>query len=143
MVTPKGSMSTEGESMSTEGESMSTEVESMSTDGKALQVSVQPDSCSICPPLVTYRATDGLFSHTLDSLGRWPLPACSFRSAKAATLLQFNVPPTNCLVRRWFCAVHGPKWFCAVHGPKWFCAVHGPKWFCAVHGPKPSLHRHN
>ena len=40
---------------------------------------------------------------------RWPRPASSFRSAQAATLLEFHVPLTNCFVRRWFCAVHGPK----------------------------------
>ena len=28
---------------------------------------------------------------------------------QAATLLEFHVPLTNCFVRRWFCAVHGPK----------------------------------
>ena len=38
-----------------------------------------------------------------------PRPASSFRSAQAATLLEFHVPLTNCFVRRWFCAVHGPK----------------------------------
>jgi len=85
MVTPKGSMSTEGET---------------------LQVSVLPYRCSICWLL---RAPDKRFSHTLDSLGRWPRPASSFRSAQAATLLEFHVPLTNCFVRRWFCAVHGPK----------------------------------
>ena len=41
--------------------------------------------------------------------GRWPRPASSFRSAQAATLLEFHVPLTNCFVRRWFCAVYGPK----------------------------------
>ena len=41
--------------------------------------------------------------------GRWPRPASSFRSAQAATLLEFHVPLTNCFVRRWVCAVHGPK----------------------------------
>ena len=46
MVTPKGSMSTEGE---------------------ILQVSVLPYRCSICWLL---RAPDKRFSHTLDSLGR-------------------------------------------------------------------------
>ena len=85
MVTPKGSVSTEGET---------------------LQVSVLHYRCSICWLL---RAPDKRFSHTLDSLGRWPRPASSFRSAQAATLLEFHVPPTNCFVRRWFCAVHGPK----------------------------------
>ena len=85
MVTPKGSMSTEGET---------------------LQVSVQPYRCSICWLL---RAPNKRFSHTLDSLGRWPRPASSFRSAQAANLLEFHVPLTNCFVRRWFCAVHGPK----------------------------------
>ena len=85
MVTPKGSMSTEGET---------------------LQVSVLPYRCSICWLL---RAPVKRFSHTLDSLGRWPRPASSFRSAQAATLLEFHVPLTNCFVRRWFCAVHGPK----------------------------------
>ena len=85
MVTPKGSMSTEGET---------------------LQVSVLPYRCSICWLL---RAPDKRSSHTLDSLGRWPRPASSFRSAQAATLLEFQVPLTNCFVRRWFCAVHGPK----------------------------------
>ena len=85
MVTPKGSMTTEGET---------------------LQVSVLPYRCSICWLL---RAPDKRFSHTLDSLGRWPRPASSFRRAQAATLMEFHVPLTNCFVRRWFCAVHGPK----------------------------------
>ena len=39
----------------------------------------------------------------------WPRPASSFRSAQAATLLEFHVPLTNFFVRRWFRAVHGPK----------------------------------
>ena len=47
MVTPKGSMSTEGET---------------------LQVPVLPYRCLICWLL---RAPDKRFSHTLDSLGRW------------------------------------------------------------------------
>ena len=85
MVTPKGSMSTEGET---------------------LQVSVLSYRCSICWLL---RTPDKRFSHTLDSLGRWPRPASSFRSAQAATLLEYHVPLTNCFVRRWFCAVRGPK----------------------------------
>ena len=85
MVTPKGSMSTERET---------------------LQVSVLPYRCSICWLL---RAPDKRFSHMLHSLGRWPRPASSFRSAQAATLLEFHVPLTNSFVRRWFCAVHGPK----------------------------------
>ena len=59
--------------------------------------------------MLTLSAPDKRFSHTLDSLGRWPRPASSFRSAQAATLLEFHVPLTNCFVRRWFCAVHGPK----------------------------------
>ena len=33
----------------------------------------------------------------------------SFRSAQAATLLEFHVPFTNCFVCRWFCLVHYPK----------------------------------
>ena len=45
--------------------------------------------------------------HTLH--GRWPRPACSFRSAQAATLLEFHVPLTNCFFRRWFCVEHGLK----------------------------------
>ena len=85
MVTPNGSMSTEGETP---------------------QVSVLPYRCS---KFWILRAPDKSFSHTLDSLGRWPRPASSFRSAQAATLLVFHVPLTNCFVRRWFCAVHGPK----------------------------------
>jgi hypothetical protein len=93
MVTPKGSMSTEGE---------------------ALQVSVLHYRCSVCPPSVTHRAQRLLcnnkrFSHTLLSLGRWTRPACSLRSAQAATLLEFHVPLTNRFVHRWFCVVHGPK----------------------------------
>ena len=40
---------------------------------------------------------------------RWSRPASSFRSAQAATLLEFHASLTNCFVRRWFCAVHGPK----------------------------------
>jgi hypothetical protein len=39
----------------------------------------------------------------------WPLPACSFHSAQAATLLEFQVPLTNCFVRMRFCVVRGPK----------------------------------
>ena len=85
MVTPKGNMSTEGE---------------------ILQVSVLPYRCSICWLL---SAPDKLFSHTLDSLGPWPRPASSFRSAQASILLEFHVPLANCFVRRWFYAVHGPK----------------------------------
>ena len=85
MVTPKGSMSTERET---------------------LQVSVLPYRCSISWLL---RDPDKRFSHKLDSLGRWLRPASLFRSAHAATLLEFHVPLTNCFVRRWFCAVHGPK----------------------------------
>ena len=85
MVTPKGSMSTEGET---------------------LQFPVLLYRCLIRWLL---RAPDKRFSHTLDSLDRWPRPASSFRSAQAATLLEFHVPLTNCFVRRWFCAVHGPK----------------------------------
>jgi len=85
MVTPKGSMSTEGET---------------------LQVSVLPYRFSICWLL---RAPDKRFSHTLDSPGRWPWPASSFRSAQAATLLEFHVPLTNCFVRTWFYALHGLK----------------------------------
>ena len=77
----------------------------MSTEGETLQVSVLPYRCSICWLL---RAPDKHISHTLNSLGRWPRPASSFRSAQAATLLEFHVPLTN-FVRRWFCAVHGPK----------------------------------
>jgi hypothetical protein len=88
MVTPKGSMSTEG---------------------KTLQVSVLHYRCSIYPLLVTYRAPDKRFSHMLDSLGRWPRPACSFRSAQADTQLEFHVSLTNCFISRWFCLVHGPK----------------------------------
>ena len=85
MVTPKGSMSTEGET---------------------IQVSVLPYRCSISWLL---GAPDKRFSHTLDSFSRWPRPASSFRSPQAANLLEFHVPLTNCFVRRWFCAVHGPK----------------------------------
>ena len=81
----------------------------MSTEEETLQVSVlhlQFPARAICWLL---RASDKPFSHTLDSLGRWPRPASSFRSAQASTLLEFHVPLTNCFVRRWFCAVHGPK----------------------------------
>jgi len=79
---------------------------SMSTERETLQVSVLPYRCSICWIL---RAPNKRFWHTLDSLGRWPRPASSFRSAQAATLLEFHIPLTNCFVRRWFCVVHGPK----------------------------------
>jgi hypothetical protein len=48
-----------------------------------------------------------ILPHTLH--GWWLRPACSFRSAQAATLLVFHVPLTNYFVRRWFCVVHGPK----------------------------------
>ena len=79
---------------------------SMSTEGETFQISVLPYRCSICWLL---RAPDKRFSHTLDSLGRWPQPASSFRSAQAVNLLEFHLPLTNCFVRSWFCAVHGPK----------------------------------
>jgi hypothetical protein len=82
---------------------------SMSTEGETLQVSVLPYRCSICPPLVKYRAPDKRFSHMLDSLSRWPWPACSFHSAQAVTVLEFHVLPTNCFVHRWFCVLRGPK----------------------------------
>jgi len=39
----------------------------------------------------------------------WARTATSFRSAQAATLLEFNVPFTNCFVCRWFCVVYDPK----------------------------------
>ena len=78
---------------------MVTPKRSMSTEGETLQVSVLPYRCSICWLL---RAPDKRFSHTLDGLGRWPRPASSFRSAQAATLLEFHVPLTNCFVRRCF-----------------------------------------
>jgi hypothetical protein len=54
-------------------------------------------------------APDKSFSRMLDSLGRWPRPACSFRNAQAAILLEFVVPLTNCFVRRWFSIVLGLK----------------------------------
>ena len=54
-------------------------------------------------------APDKRFSHTLDRLGRWPRTAYSFRSAQAATMLEFHVPLTNCFVHRRFCVAHGPK----------------------------------
>jgi hypothetical protein len=63
------------------------------------------------------RARDKSFSHTIDSLGRWPRPGCSFRSAQAATLMEFIVVFTNCFVRRWFCVVLGPK--SPLHGHNW------------------------
>jgi hypothetical protein len=81
----------------------------MSTEGETLQVSVLPYRCSIYPPLVTYWAPDKHLSHTLDSLGWWPQPVCSFRSAQAATVLEFHIPLTNFFVRRWFFAIHGLK----------------------------------
>jgi hypothetical protein len=82
---------------------------SMSTEGEALQVSVVPCRCLICPPLVAVRAPDRWFSQMLDSLGQWPRLAYSFHSAQAATLLEFHVPFMNCFVHRWFCVLHGPK----------------------------------
>jgi hypothetical protein len=53
--------------------------------------------------------TKGYLLHTLDSLGRWPRPACSFHGAQAASLLEFLVPYTNCFVRRSFCMALCPK----------------------------------
>jgi hypothetical protein len=85
---------------------MVTPVGSMSTEGETLQVSVLPYRCSICPPLVS---PDKSFSHMLNSLGRWPQLACLFHSAQAATLLEFHIPLMNCSVCRWFCVVHGLK----------------------------------
>jgi hypothetical protein len=55
------------------------------------------------------RAPDKNSTPTLECLGRWPRPACSFRDAQAATLLEFLVPLTNCFVRRWFCLALGLK----------------------------------
>jgi hypothetical protein len=87
------------------------------------------------------RTPDKRFSHTLHRLCRWPRPTCSFRSAQAATLLEFLVPLTNCFVRTWFCVVHDPKR--PLHGPKRPLhspkrPLHGPK--RPLHGPKPPLH---
>ena len=81
----------------------------MSTEKETLQVSVRHLQFPVRASCWLLRVPDKCFSHTLDSLGRWPRPASSFRSAQAATLLEFHVPLTNCFVRRWFCAVHGPK----------------------------------
>jgi len=67
---------------------------------------LQFPACAMCWLL---RAPDKLFLHMLDSLGQWPLTACLFHSAQAATLLEFHVPLTNCFVCRWFCVVHGLK----------------------------------
>ena len=89
MVTPKGSMSTERERHS--------KFLSYLTGARYVH------------PWWLLRAPDKRFSHTLDSLGRWPRPASSLLSAQAATLLEFHVPLTNCFVRMWFCAVHSPK----------------------------------
>jgi hypothetical protein len=55
------------------------------------------------------RSPDKSFSHTFNSLGWWPQPACSFCSAQAATLLGFLVPLMNCFTCGWFCVVLGPK----------------------------------
>jgi hypothetical protein len=93
MVTPEGSMWTEEET---------------------LEVSVLPYRCSICPLLVN---PDKCFLQTLDRLGRSPRPACSFRSAQAATLVEFHVPLTNCFVHMWRCVLHGPK--PPLHGHNW------------------------
>jgi hypothetical protein len=82
---------------------------SISTEKEIPQCSVLSYRCSICSPLVTYRAPDKRFSHTLDCLGRWPRQACSVRSSQAATLLEFHVQLTYCFVRRWVYVVHGPK----------------------------------
>jgi hypothetical protein len=84
MVTPKGSMSTEGE---------------------ALQVSVLTYRCSICPPLVTYRAPDKRFSHTFNSLGRWPWPACRFAAHRQIFCWNFMYHPRIVL------SVDGSVWY--------------------------------
>ena len=55
------------------------------------------------------RAPDKHFSHMLVSLDLWSQLACLFRSAQAATLLEFHVPLTNCFVCSWFCVVRCPK----------------------------------
>ena len=72
------------------------------------------DTPSFCPTLqvldmLTSEGSWQTFLAHAHSLGWWPRPASSFRSAQAATLLEFHVPLTICFVRRWFCAVHGPK----------------------------------
>jgi len=67
----------------------------------------------ICNFLITQANTGLLAACALRNeeagQGRWSWPASLFRNAQAATLLEFHVPLTNCFVRRWFCAVHGPK----------------------------------
>jgi hypothetical protein len=61
--------------------------------------------CILCKHL----HVKGYWLHMLDSFGRWPWLACSFRSTQAATPLEFLVLLTNCFVHRWFCVVLGPK----------------------------------
>ena len=72
---------------------------------------------AVCSHIHTKHINTGLFispsgTSKLDcatTKNHRPRPASSFRSAQAATLLEFHVALTNCFVRRWFCAVHGPK----------------------------------
>jgi hypothetical protein len=75
---------------------------------RASQELLMPQS-SVWHILCKHLCAKGYRLHKLDSLGWWSQPACSFRSAQAATLLEFLVPFMNCFVHRWFCVVLGPK----------------------------------
>jgi hypothetical protein len=47
--------------------------------------------------------------HTFLAHDQQSRPACSFRSAQAATLLGFLVPLRNCFAHTWFCVILHPK----------------------------------
>jgi hypothetical protein len=79
---------------------------SLSADTEGVDVSVCCEKGGGAVKVIMYRVILK-FPQNRPADGHWP--ACSFRSAQAATLLEFHVPLTNCFVRRWFCVVHGPK----------------------------------
>jgi hypothetical protein len=75
---------------------MITPKESMSTEGEKLHVSVVLYRCLIYPPLVTYQAPDECFLRMFDS--RWPQPVHSFCSVQAATTV------ISCTTHKLFCS---------------------------------------
>ena len=67
-------------------------------------------------------------------LAHAPRPACSFRSAQAATLLEFHVPLTNCFVHMWRCVLHGPK--PPLHRHNWLSLANSKTEFFLIHCPR-------
>jgi hypothetical protein len=74
------------------------------TDRTSRKLQLPPST--VWPILCKCLRAKGYRLHTLDNFDRWPRPACSFRSSQAATLLEFLVPLTNCLL-----PVGGSVWY--------------------------------